>query len=198
MKKHLSLSLSGVVLIMLMNVKMPTIVGILTFMSRIIFVLSWVEFAKSFITSGPCHNYFRQDSSHLTFTTNIITFEYSNTVFFTQVRADQNFKWLVLSRKRWCLGNLDIIEISPYLQGIFDHRWTFSMAEHTSAWTVGFECARSVSSANVLRLGLFRCPFAVASSNYFYILHGMRHEMWFPTMWQFDKCRLRRACAAFF
>ena len=33
-------SLSDVVFIMLINVKMPTIVGILTFMSRINFVLS--------------------------------------------------------------------------------------------------------------------------------------------------------------
>ena len=35
MKKFLALSLSDVVFIMLINVKMPTIVGILTFMSRI-------------------------------------------------------------------------------------------------------------------------------------------------------------------
>ena len=39
--------------ILLINVKMPTIVGILTFMSRINFMLSWVENEKSFITSGP-------------------------------------------------------------------------------------------------------------------------------------------------
>ena len=39
-KKFLALSLSDVVLIMLINVKMPTIVGIFTFMSRINFVLS--------------------------------------------------------------------------------------------------------------------------------------------------------------
>ena len=32
---------------------MPTIVGILTFMSRKNFMLSWVEHEKSFITSGP-------------------------------------------------------------------------------------------------------------------------------------------------
>ena len=38
-KKFLALSLSDVI-IMLINVKMPTIVGILTFMSRINFVLS--------------------------------------------------------------------------------------------------------------------------------------------------------------
>ena len=35
MKKFLALSLSGVAFILLINVKMPTIVGILTFMSRI-------------------------------------------------------------------------------------------------------------------------------------------------------------------
>ena len=38
--KCLALSLSGVVFIMLINVKMPTIVGILIFMSRINFVLN--------------------------------------------------------------------------------------------------------------------------------------------------------------
>ena len=53
MKKFLALSLSDVVFIMLINVQMPTIVGIFTFMSRIIFVLSWVEHETSFITSGP-------------------------------------------------------------------------------------------------------------------------------------------------
>ena len=40
MKKFLALCLSNAEFIMLMNVKMPTIVGILTFMSRISFVLS--------------------------------------------------------------------------------------------------------------------------------------------------------------
>ena len=35
------------------NVKMPTIVGILTFMSRKNFMLNRVEHEKSFITSGP-------------------------------------------------------------------------------------------------------------------------------------------------
>ena len=40
MKKFLALSLSDVVLIMLINMKMPKIVGNLTFMSRIVFVLS--------------------------------------------------------------------------------------------------------------------------------------------------------------
>ena len=37
---------------MLINVKMPTIVGILIFMSRINLVLSWVEHGKSFLTMG--------------------------------------------------------------------------------------------------------------------------------------------------
>ena len=40
MKKFLALCLSDVVFIMLINVKMPTIVGILTFMGRINFMLS--------------------------------------------------------------------------------------------------------------------------------------------------------------
>ena len=52
MNKFLALSLSDVVFIMLINVKMPTIVGILTFISRINFVLS-VEYEKSLITLGP-------------------------------------------------------------------------------------------------------------------------------------------------
>ena len=37
----------------LMNVKMPTIVGILTFMSKKNVMLSRVEHEKSFMTSGP-------------------------------------------------------------------------------------------------------------------------------------------------
>ena len=41
------------VFILLINVKMPAIVGILTFMSRINFVLISNEHGKSFITSGP-------------------------------------------------------------------------------------------------------------------------------------------------
>ena len=40
------LSFSGVVFIMLINVKMPTIVGILTFMSRINYMLSRVKHGK--------------------------------------------------------------------------------------------------------------------------------------------------------
>ena len=39
-KKSLALKLSDVVLILLIDVKMPTIVGILTFMSGIVFMLS--------------------------------------------------------------------------------------------------------------------------------------------------------------
>ena len=39
-KKFLALSFSDVVFIMLINVKMPTMAGILTFMSKINFVLS--------------------------------------------------------------------------------------------------------------------------------------------------------------
>ena len=37
----------------LINIKMPTNVGILTFMSRKNFMLSQVEHGKTFITSGP-------------------------------------------------------------------------------------------------------------------------------------------------
>ena len=40
---------------LLINVKMPKTVGILTFMSRTNFMLSCVEHEKSFITSGPVH-----------------------------------------------------------------------------------------------------------------------------------------------
>ena len=45
-EKFLALSLSDVVFILLINVKMPTIVGILTFKSSKNFVLSWVEYEK--------------------------------------------------------------------------------------------------------------------------------------------------------
>ena len=51
-KKHLAFKLTDVVFIMLINANMPTIVDILTVMSRIKFVLSGVEYEKSFITSG--------------------------------------------------------------------------------------------------------------------------------------------------
>ena len=52
-KDFLAFKLSDVVFIMLIIVKMPTIVGILIFMSMISFMLSWVEYEKSFIASGP-------------------------------------------------------------------------------------------------------------------------------------------------
>ena len=53
MKKFIALSRSDAVFIMLINIKMSTIVDILTFMSRINFVLSCVKHGKKFITSGP-------------------------------------------------------------------------------------------------------------------------------------------------
>ena len=46
MKKFLALSLSNGVCIMLINVKMPTVVGILTFMNRINFVLAELSMEK--------------------------------------------------------------------------------------------------------------------------------------------------------
>ena len=52
MKKFLALSLSDIVFIMLINAKMPMIVGILTFMSRINLCSAELSM-KSFITSGP-------------------------------------------------------------------------------------------------------------------------------------------------
>ena len=52
-KIFLAPSLSDVIFIMLINVKIPTVVGLSTFLSRINFVLSWVEHWKSFITSRP-------------------------------------------------------------------------------------------------------------------------------------------------
>ena len=58
MKKSKSMESSGLnhqskSSILLINDKMPTVVGILTFMSRINFDLSWVEHERSLITSGP-------------------------------------------------------------------------------------------------------------------------------------------------
>ena len=55
-KKYFGLNLLDAVLIMLINVKMPTIVGILTFMSRINYVLSLAEHEKSFTTWRPDQN----------------------------------------------------------------------------------------------------------------------------------------------
>ena len=62
-KTFIAFKLSDVVLIMLIKVKMPTIVDILTFMSMINFRLSSVEHEKSFITLGP-----GQASQHITST----------------------------------------------------------------------------------------------------------------------------------
>ena len=59
MKTFLAFICVDVAFILLINVKMPTIVkmpttvGILTFISGINFVLSLVEYEKSFITFGP-------------------------------------------------------------------------------------------------------------------------------------------------
>ena len=55
MKNSFAFSLSHVVIILLINVKMPTVVDILTFMCMINFVLSQVEHEKSFITLGHGH-----------------------------------------------------------------------------------------------------------------------------------------------
>ena len=61
---YAALSLSYVVFIMLINVKMPTIVGILTLMSRINFVLSGVEHEQSFVSSGFTGTDTFMDSRH--------------------------------------------------------------------------------------------------------------------------------------
>ena len=55
LKVFLALNHSDVVFILLINVKMPTIVGILTFLSRINFMLNCLEHEKSLITLGPEH-----------------------------------------------------------------------------------------------------------------------------------------------
>ena len=52
MMTFFTFNLLEVEFIMLINVKMPTIVGILTFMSMINFVLSRVKHEQSFITAG--------------------------------------------------------------------------------------------------------------------------------------------------
>ena len=51
---------------MLINVKMPTIVGILKFMSMINFVLSWVEHKKKFYNLGTrIHTVFNPDCKNM-------------------------------------------------------------------------------------------------------------------------------------
>ena len=51
-KKFLDFSLSDVVFIMFINVKMPTSVDILTFVSNINFTLSFDEYEKKFYSLG--------------------------------------------------------------------------------------------------------------------------------------------------
>ena len=58
MKIVFAFKLSYVICILLINVKMATIVGISTFMSRINFMLSLVEPQYSFITMRPEHYFF--------------------------------------------------------------------------------------------------------------------------------------------
>ena len=53
MKKFLALSLSDAVFIKPINVKLPTTVGILTFIRVRSFILGRVEYEKSYITSEP-------------------------------------------------------------------------------------------------------------------------------------------------
>ena len=43
----------GLSFVLLVNVGMPTIVGILAFMSGINFMLGWAENERSFVSSGP-------------------------------------------------------------------------------------------------------------------------------------------------
>ena len=93
MKKLLALSLSDVVFIMLMNVKMPTIVGILTFMSRINFVLSQVEHEKSFITWGLTS---RQECT--------IKNQYCYFSTKTYVLTDRKAKNHIVTDKKFCLS----------------------------------------------------------------------------------------------
>ena len=60
--KKLSFLQPRMLFFMLINVKRPTIVGILTFVSRKNFMLSLVEHGIIFITSGP--GLFLQSSGH--------------------------------------------------------------------------------------------------------------------------------------
>ena len=65
MEKFSALSLSSVEFIMLMNVKLPTLDGILTFISRINLVLSLVEHGKFFYNLGL--DYLRKHSRYGTY-----------------------------------------------------------------------------------------------------------------------------------
>ena len=55
-KTFLAFKRSDVVFTMIINVKTPTIVGILTIMGTINVMLTWVEHEKGCITLGPGHN----------------------------------------------------------------------------------------------------------------------------------------------
>ena len=51
-------------ILLILSVKMPTIVGILTFISGINFMLSCVEREKSFKTLGPDEAEYRKKMAH--------------------------------------------------------------------------------------------------------------------------------------
>ena len=66
--KSMKLNYQSQSIILVINVKMPRIVGILTLMSRINYLLSRVQHEKGFITTGPeviQQNYFPIDSKAL-------------------------------------------------------------------------------------------------------------------------------------
>ena len=48
----------------------------------------------------------------------------------------------------------------------------------------------------MFRFHFFLNRFVTSDRKKIPIASGLSWDMWFPTIWHFDKCRLRRACAA--
>ena len=55
---------------------------------------------------------------------------------------------------------------------------------------------RLMNSVNVRVESMNVIGFTIQKAHSMKLDYSMSSDTWFPTMWHFDKCRLRRACAA--
>ena len=122
-KIFLSFNHSGAVFIMLINVKMPTIVGILKFISMINFMLRWVKHEK-FYNIGTCFQRCYRDN-----TTTIST-------------LDLLYLYLYILNCRTTSGTLTVeSETRAYLWTILNTIYKntcFEFVKETSPWDVSF------------------------------------------------------------
>ena len=170
-KKFLALSLRDVVFIMLINVKMPTIAGILTFMSWINFLLWWVEHEIKFYNLGArCWNISARKNRTTVCMSNRWVSKWASILHKVQIGMciQQRFIFVCASIQ-------------------FDQSWFFNWR---NVWPLATQ--RLIRLCGCLRwMHMPACTFRWTPAQ-------MSRDLWFPTMWHFDKCRNRWACAASF